>query len=83
MQYINLFLETSVVYTIYRYFVYLFFGNKDIETYVAQSLVFCVIFLSTMFIFIFILFIFFSFFVSAQYLKNEMSDLNETWYTYA
>jgi hypothetical protein len=24
-----------------------------------------------------------NFFVSAQYLKNEMSDLNETWYTYA
>jgi hypothetical protein len=24
-----------------------------------------------------------NFFVSAQYLKNEMSDLNETWYTHA
>jgi hypothetical protein len=24
-----------------------------------------------------------NFFVSTQYLKNEMSDLNETWYTYA
>jgi len=23
------------------------------------------------------------FFVSARYLKNEMSDLNETWYTHA
>ena len=23
------------------------------------------------------------FFVSAQYLKNEMSDLNESWYTHA
>ena len=26
---------------------------------------------------------FFTFFVSARYLKNEMSDLNETWYTHA
>jgi len=24
-----------------------------------------------------------TFFVSAQYLKNEMSDLNESWYTHA
>ena len=24
-----------------------------------------------------------NFFVSAQYLKNEMSDLNEIWYTHA
>jgi hypothetical protein len=24
-----------------------------------------------------------NFFVSAQYLKNEMSDLNESWYTHA
>jgi hypothetical protein len=24
-----------------------------------------------------------NFFVSAQYLKNEMSDLNKTWYTHA
>jgi len=27
--------------------------------------------------------IFYTFFVSARYLKNEMSDLNETWYTHA
>ena len=27
--------------------------------------------------------IFDTFFVSAQYLKNEMSDLNEAWYTHA
>jgi hypothetical protein len=24
-----------------------------------------------------------TFFVSARYIKNEMSDLNETWYTHA
>ena len=24
-----------------------------------------------------------TFFVSARYLKNEMSDLNESWYTHA
>jgi hypothetical protein len=24
-----------------------------------------------------------TFFVSARYLKNKMSDLNETWYTHA
>ena len=26
---------------------------------------------------------FYTFFVSARYLKNEMSDLNKTWYTHA
>jgi hypothetical protein len=26
---------------------------------------------------------FYTFFVSARYLKNEMSDLNESWYTHA
>ena len=28
-------------------------------------------------------FFLYTFFVSARYLKNEMSDLNETWYTHA
>jgi hypothetical protein len=28
-------------------------------------------------------FFFYTFFVSARYLKNEMSDLSETWHTHA